>query len=250
MSSIVIVLIVALVILAVVINGVQQHKEKVEADKRAELAKQKLVVDEAEELLLASGQLPISKDLSVILLRRLVTALETCQRLNPKMLEINQRLQEARDRVSALASQTSEQSSEKIHIPEDDKQIILVLQGVKKLRAVLRAENTKGKVDTHLFMIEDKLLAKAQLMINVETMIKRGLHAMDNSMLGSARQYFEKANKSLAEQLEADEYVTARRELVEHNLYIIKDNLRTTNAKKVPDSNKDLDELFAPKKKW
>ena len=66
MSSIVIILIVALVILAVVINGIQQHKEKVEADKRAELSKQKLVIDEVEELLLASGQLPISKDLSLI----------------------------------------------------------------------------------------------------------------------------------------------------------------------------------------
>lgn len=250
MIELVIVLIVALAILAVVMSSIQQHKEKVESEKRAELAKQRLVIDESEELLLTAGQLPITKDLSLIIHQRLLAALQICQSINPKMLEINQRIKDSKERIGALQTQSGSSDSEQIKVPDDDKQILLVLQGLKKLRAVLRAENAKGKVDTHLFMTEDKRLSRAQLMINVETMIKRGSHAMENGMLGSARQYFEKANRSLTEQVDPDEYVTTRKQIVEENLYMIKDNLRSTNAKKVPDSSADLDELFAPKKKW
>ncbi len=252
MIELVIVLIVALVILAVVINSIQQHKEKVESEKRAELTKQRMIIDESEELLLAAGQLPISKELSMIIHQRLLSALEICKEINPSMLEVGQRIKDTRERIDALQTQTGsgESIAEQVTIPENDKQIILVLQGLKKLRSLLRNENAKGKVDTHLFMTEDKRLARAQLTINVETMIKRGRHAMENGMLGSARQYFEKANRSLSEQVEADEYVTARKQLVEESLYHIKDNLRSTNRPRPADTNDDLDELFAPKKKW
>ena len=166
------------------------------------------------------------------------------------MLEINQRIKDSKERIEALQTQSNTGASEQVTIPDDDKQILLMLQGLKKLRAVLRAENAKGKVDTHLFMTEDKRLSRAQLMVNVETMIKRGSHAMENGMLGSARQYFEKANRSLIEQVDTDEYIETRKKIVEENLYLIKDNLRSSTAKKVPDSSAELDELFAPKKKW
>ena len=145
-----------------------------------------MIIDESEELLLAAGQLPISKDLSMIIHQRLLSALEICKEINPSMLEVGQRIKDTRERIDALQTQTGsgESIAEQVTIPENDKQIILVLQGLKKLRSLLRNENAKGKVDTHLFMTEDKRLARAQLTINVETMIKRGRHAMENGMLG------------------------------------------------------------------
>ena len=162
-ETIVIILIVALVIIAVIINGVQQQKEKAEAEKRAELAKQRMIIDEAEELLLSASQLPITKELNLIIHQRLLSALEISKNLNPKMLDIEQRINDIRERMITISSKSDGNVMEQVVIPENDKQIVMVLQGVKKLRAVLRAENARGKVDTHQLMVEDKKLSKAQL---------------------------------------------------------------------------------------
>ena len=48
--TIVIVLIVVLVLMAIGANAVQQHKERQQAEKRAELAKQKAIIDETEDV--------------------------------------------------------------------------------------------------------------------------------------------------------------------------------------------------------
>ena len=53
MIAIIVGLIVALIIIVVVVSAIQQHKEKMEAEKRAQVAKQKAIIDETEELVMA-----------------------------------------------------------------------------------------------------------------------------------------------------------------------------------------------------
>jgi hypothetical protein len=73
-------------------------------------------------------------------------------------------------------------------------------------------------------------------------------------MLGSARQYFEKAIGALEGQTQPDEYTENRLVELKSMLKDIQDNLKNVNAqdraKKKEAERDELDELFAPKKKW
>ncbi|MGB0986987.1 MAG: hypothetical protein ACPGVL_07165, partial [Pseudoalteromonas spongiae] len=58
---IIITLIVALIVIGVWVNAVQQHKEKQNAERRQELTKQKKIIEETEEVLMNSANIPMSK---------------------------------------------------------------------------------------------------------------------------------------------------------------------------------------------
>lgn len=251
--TIVIVLIVVLVLMAIAANAVQQHKEKKEAETRAELAKQKAIIDETEDVLMSAGHIPISPATIGILHGRIVDALKSMFAINPQA-DLKQRIQDAEQRAKSSTSGGQGPDLNSFQLPDNEKQIIAIIQGIKKFRALLRAEHSKGKVDPHLFMQEDKLLDSLQLRVNVETLVKRGNTALEGNMLGSSRQYFEKAMTALSAVAQPDEYVMSRKQYVEENLNRITDQLKNTNAadraKKQAEEQDDLDVLFAPKKKW
>jgi hypothetical protein len=132
--------------------------------------------------------------------------------------------------------------------------IIQYIQAVKKLRIILRSEHSKGQIDSKVFMDEDKQLERLQVKVNVETLIKRGRAALQTNMLGSARQYFEKAKNALENQNPQDEYSMSKLSTLNEWLHDIQSNLKSVNekdrAKKQEEERDELDELFAPKKKW
>lgn len=251
---IIIILIVSLVVVAIVVNALQQHKEKVEAEKRTEIAKQKSVIDETENVLLAVDTIPVSQRLVAILHTRVLNALKIIFELNPSLTEVKQRVREAQERVKMININTPAPSHENFNLPENDKMVIQYIQAVKKFRSLLRSEHAKGKVDTQTFTHEDRHLASLQLKVNVETLAKRGQAALSSNMLGSARQYFEKAIAALESQNQPDQYNIERKGQLESQLKTIQDNLRNANAKdrekKQEEERDELDELFAPKKKW
>lgn len=73
-------------------------------------------------------------------------------------------------------------------------------------------------------------------------------------MLGSSRQYFEKALQTLASHPLKTEYVATKQVEIANRLAGISDSLKNTNAqdaaKKTKSEENDLDILFQPKKKW
>ena len=73
-------------------------------------------------------------------------------------------------------------------------------------------------------------------------------------MLGSSRQYYEKALTALSATPHQDDYVLTRKSEVIQALEDIATQLKEGNVrdreKKEEKENKDLDELFAPKRKW
>ena len=119
---------------------------------------------------------------------------------------------------------------------------------------MLRSEHSKARVDTQIFLSEDKRLEKIQLKINIDSQVKRGNAARAANMLGSARQYFEKALNTLNSVSYTDEYISAKKAELEGFLSEITTDLKATNAtdakKKAEQEKDDLDVLFAPKKKW
>jgi hypothetical protein len=235
------------------INAYQQYRERVESERRAEVAKQRAIIDETEIVLLTISQMPISQKMIQILLNRILSSLHIMRSLTPNSNELRQSIREVEDRLKATTTQEQENTNS-FHLPDTDKLIIQYIQAVKKLRLLLRAEHTKGKVDGRTFTYEDKLLERLQLKVNVETLIRRGDASVQSQMLGSARQYFEKAVTALKKQTQPDSFTVERLAYLNEHLKAIQDNLKNTNAqdraKRKEEERDELDELFAPKKKW
>lgn len=252
MFTTIIILIALLIIAAIFINAFQQHRAKIEAEKRAEAAKQRAIIDETENVIMACSNMPVSGRLMLVLQNRVHSALKVLNDLGGSA-DIKQRLNEAEQRSKAMEAMDGTQLSE-FMLPDNDKLIIQYIQAVKKLRVLLRSEHSRGKVDTKTFVEEDKQLEKLQLKVNVETLIKRGRNALQSNMLGSARQYFEKAIAALENQNQPDEYAVSRLSTLKEWLHSIQDNLKNANAqdraRKKEQERDELDELFAPKKKW
>ena len=86
--SIIIMLIVALIVIALWVSAVQQHKEKQEAERRKELTKQKKIIEEAEDVLLNSANIPMSENILRIIQRRIYDALACMVQLSPSSKDL------------------------------------------------------------------------------------------------------------------------------------------------------------------
>ena len=256
MIAIIVGLIIALIIIVVVVTSIQQHKEKLEAEKRVKVAKQKAIIDESEELIFNLANLPSNPNIVKILNRRSLNAAKTMQELMPEVKGIKKRAQELKSRLQASEDLAENQAGadDNFVLPDNEQQLVAILQCIKKLRAVLKSEQSKGALDAQTFTAEDQKLATMQLKINIESLVKRGTQAFSKEMLGSARQYFEKALQSLANSTVKTDYVAAKHAEVTQQLEDITDALKHTNAKdaakKAKSEENELDLLFQPKKKW
>jgi hypothetical protein len=256
MIAIIVGLIVALIIIVVVVSSIQQHKEKLEAEKRIKVSKQKAIIDESEELILNLANLPSNPNVVKILNRRSLNAAKSMQELMPEVKGIKKRVQELQSRLKASEDLAENQtnSDDNFTLPDNEQQLVAILQCIKKLRVVLKSEQSKGALDAQHYTAEDQRLAGLQLKINIESLMKRGTQAYNKEMLGSARQYFEKALQSLASSPVKNEYVVTRQADIARQLEEITDALKSTNAKdaakKAKNEEDELDLLFQPKKKW
>ncbi|MEG3767913.1 hypothetical protein [Alteromonas sp. 14N.309.X.WAT.G.H12] len=253
MFTIIIILIVVLIVAAIIINAWQQHRAKQEADRRLEISKHRNIIDDTEKVIMACVSMPISERLMSILHGRVLGALNTLNELGAGNASIKQRILDAEKNIASADGGNSASLSQ-FSLPDNDKLIIQYIQAVKKLRILLRSEHSKGKITSRTFAEEDKLLEKLQLKVNVETLVKRGRSAMQSEMLGSARQYFEKAITALDSHPEPDEYIRSRSKALKEWLKAIQEDLKQSNAadraRKQEEERDELDELFAPKKKW
>ncbi len=250
---IIISLIVALVIIAVIVNVVQQHKERIANLKRAEFTKLRHLLDDTEDMLVNSANVPFTPIIGNMLLKRTAFALRAMVELDPKARDLRQRLQETESRLKEPVNADAT-ANDNLTLPDNDQELIALIRGIKKLRTTLRSEHARGNIETSAVIAEDKRLEILQLRINVESQIKRGKQAHSNNMLGSARQYFEKALTSLTNTSHQDDYVIGRKAEIVQTLEDIATELKAGNVrdreKKEEKENKDIDELFAPKRKW
>ncbi|PCI63609.1 MAG: hypothetical protein COB35_00795 [Gammaproteobacteria bacterium] len=255
MIGIIVALIIALVVIVVVINAIQQHREKQEAEKRAQAGKQKAVINETEELILSMGNLPPNPPIIEILNRRSLNAAKKMMQILPNV-GIRNRINDLESRLKASEdlAQTNPFKEEKFILPDNEQHLVAILQTIKKLRAVLKSEQAKGTLDAQSFMREDLRFDTMQLQISIESLIKRGNQAFEKEMIGSARQYFEKALVTIKAHAHKSEYTQAKETEIIDRLEEITSALKNTNAedreKKAKSEEDDLDMLFQPKKKW
>ncbi len=251
--TIVILLIAILIIAGISASAVQQHKERKETQKREEVSRQRAIIDETEAALTAAGQMPVSKQLIAILLKRIHNAIKSSLEKSPNP-DLKQRLGETTANLKNVDITEPPPDQSTFQLPANDKVIIKYIQAVKKLRVILRSEQGKGNISPKVFAFEDKSLERLQLRVNIETLNKRANDALTAGMQGSARQYLEKAVNALKSHKPQDEYTVQRVADFEKVLSSLENAMKEANlaqvaAEKAKESE-DIDDLFAPKKKW
>lgn len=255
MVIIIVGLIVLLVIAVVVFNGIQQHKQKQEQERRAKSAKYKAIIDESDDLIQRLTKLPPSPTLINILHKRSFNAASAMLKISPDSKHAKQQVQELGEQVKASSEHMkSKATDDTIILPDDEQLLVGMLQTIKKTRLMLKSELSKSALDPKIGSQQDLRLDGMQLKINVESLINRGKKAYSKEMWGSARQYFEKALQTLSNHPNQSEYTQSKKDLLEGMLEEITKQLVNTNAqdaaKKSKDEEDDLDMLFQPKKKW
>ncbi|MDU0354660.1 hypothetical protein RS130_12690 [Paraglaciecola aquimarina] len=254
MFTVIIVLIIVLVLVGIIVNAIQQHNNKIESERRAQLAKQRNIIEGTEATILASESIPTSQRLMFILQRRILHALKILQQMKEGSNDIARQIKTLEDSIKALNINTPPPSEDNFQLPQGDKQVIQFIRGVKTLRTILRAEFKKGRIESRVFLAEDKLLESLQLRANVDTLVRRVDVAIRNNQMGSARQCLEKAIGALSSQPSPTAYMTNKQAQLEDQLNNLENSLKNVNKKDVAEreaSEKDeLDELFSEKKKW
>ena len=251
--TIIIILIAVLIVCGIGATAVQQHNERKETEKREEIGRQKIIFEETEESIVAASQMPLSQFLIAVLRKRSLNCLKTMYEFNPTP-DIKAKMESVKKAIKAFDPNGPLPDQDSFQLPASDKVIIKYIQAVKKLRMILRSEHAKGTLSPKMFAQEDKALESLQLRVNVETLSKRANDALTNKMQGSARQYVEKAILALSKHKPQSEYCVKRKQELEVMLGGLESSVKDNNLQQLLEEkekeNKEIESLFAPKKKW
>ncbi|WP_320152586.1 DNA repair protein [uncultured Tolumonas sp.] len=242
----------ALLFLTIAYNIFQQHKQQQEIDRRAIVARQKVIIEEAEDILLNVNRLSYSKTLVMLLQNRLLDALRTIQNVTPNVSAINQRIEDVRNQIKYVNEHYKGEDSH-FRSPDSDRQAIQMLQTTKKLRAIVRMEHNKGKIDPQSFSVEDRRLELMLLKINIANLLQKAMDARVQRQIGTAKQLLTKGINALSVIPDKDAYLIASEEEMKSTLRDINDQLERESQKEreeIQEKQDDLDVLFQPKKKW
>lgn len=246
-----------LLIVLIGYNIVQQFKQKTETDKRISINKQRAVITEVEELLLAATKIPFTKALLLILQNRIRNALIIMMKSFPESAPIREHLKNTDTQIQQIQTNFVAPNQNSLRAPNNDKDALVLLQITKKLRAVLRSEHAKGKITTEIFVTEDRRIELIQLKINLENSIKRITAAKNNKQYGSANQMLTKILGILKGISDKDSYLEQKEALlieisneIKQQLVEFSDKEVAAMAAKDKEKKDNLDELFQDKKKW
>jgi hypothetical protein len=243
----------ALLFLVIAYNIMQQYKQKQETDRRILMTRQKLIIDESDELLLNASRLPYSKILVLLLQNRILDALRAISVVNPSLNSVRQRIQDVTAQITYVQEHYQANEESAFRTPDSDRQALQMLQLVKKIRAVVRIEHNKGKIDPQAFVAEDRRLELLLLKINIANLIQRTLDARMQRQFGSAKQMLTKGITTLAAIHDKDAWLISREEEMRLAMREMAEQLEQANQKELDQLNEkkdDLDVLFQPKRKW
>ena len=242
----------ALLFLTIAYNIFQQHKQKQEIDRRAIVARQKIIIEEAEDILLNVNRMPYSKTLILLLQTRILDALRTLQQATPNVGAIAQRIQDVENQLKYVR-ENYKGDENSFRLPDSDRQAIQMLQTAKKLRAIVRLEHNKGKIDPQSFAAEDRRLELMMLKVNIANLLQKAMEARLQNQIGTAKQLLTKGINALSVIRDKDAYLIASEEEMRATLRDINEQQEMVSQREreeLQEKQDDLDVLFQPKRKW
>lgn len=253
--TLVLVAIGVLLFLVIGYNIILQYKQKQQADQRIAISRQKVIISESEDLLLNSARLPYSKEIMVVLHKRIMHALEEIKKIDPEVKGLNERISASQNQLAQLQNRGIE-SPTQLRMPDSDTEALQMLKVIKRLRGVIRSEHARGRIATPIFVAEDRRLELMTLKVNIENTIKRAVESQAIRQWGTARQLLNKAISIVSNLSDRDEYLEQRLAYMHQMNDEMSDKLKKVQTKQKEEKAKELKEkdeldmLFQPKKKW
>lgn len=252
----IIIAIAVLVFIVIGYNIVLQYKRKAITEKRQAIIKHRKIIEEAEELLLNSTSLPYSRVLTMVIHKRIYDSLIAILQLDSSLQQVRQRLANVRSQIEQIKANPSAAEQTNFRSPSTDREAIILLQQIKKVRSVLRSEHAKSKVNTQAFILEDRKLELMQLNVNIDNLLKRAFEARAGRQFGSAKQMLRKGIDILNTISDKTEFlnnkyngmVSLLNEINEQLSQASDEDLKERQEKE--DEKNELDLLFQPKQKW
>lgn len=251
--GLIIALVAILLVLVLGYNVMLQYKVKVEAAKKQESSRYIQIIDATEELIGHAHHLPYSKDLLVCLNTRILDALQNMLDLDPKNKHLAQRIDNVKQQISQLEEAYNGNENAAFKVPSSDKQAIVMLKLVKRLRDTIRSEHNKGRFETQAYVAENARLETIQIRINIENVIKRANDAIVRGQPGTAIQLLKKGIDALS--TKSDNYSNQAREKLQTMYDELEQKRQNRNAEELhqitqKERRDDMDVIFGEKKKW
>ncbi|MGF1686444.1 DNA repair protein [Photobacterium japonica] len=241
-----------LLVLIVGYNIIIQYRQQLESKKQQELSKCIAIINSSEDLIGNAHHLPFSKELLMCLNRRVLFTLENMKEIDPADKSLSQRISNVSEQIRQLQENYSSADVANFKVPTTDQQALGMLQLVKRLKATIRNEHSKGRMPTQSFVSENARLEGLQLRINIENVVKRANEARTKRQLGTAKQLLKKGIEVLASK--NDNYANQAREKLQIMLSEIDNSQNSSHEQlrqQMIDKEQDeLDVLFQPKRKW
>jgi hypothetical protein len=251
--GLIIALVAILLVLVLGYNIMLQYKVKAETAKKQESSRYLQIIDATEELIGHAHHVPYSKELLVCLNNRILDALQAMYELDPKNKQLEQRVENVKQQISQLEANHNGAESTTFKVPSNDKQAIVMLKLVKRLRDTVRSEHNKGRFETQAYVAENARLETIQVRINIENVIKRANDAIVRGQPGTAVQLLRKGIDALS--TKNDNYSNQAREKLQAMFDDLESKRQNKNAEELhqieEDQRKnDMEALFGEKKKW
>ncbi len=251
--GLIIALVAVLFVLIIGYNIMLQYKTRIETMKKQEASRFLAIIDATEDLIGNAHHLPFSLDLLVCLNQRILDALENMLELDPKNRQLAQRVENMKMQIQQLKESYTGGESTTFKVPSSDKQAIIMLKLVKRLRDTIRSEHNKGRFNTQAYVAENARLETIQIRINIENVIKRANEAVVRNQIGTARQLLKKGIDVLSSKNDA--YSIQAKDKLTSMLGELDQNKKDQNAEELlameeKERSSDMEALFGAKKKW
>jgi len=242
------------VLLLIIFTIMQQKTTRLESEKRTELTRLKLTIDETEDILSRISNLPVTKALMIILHNRILETHKSILALNNDRTLTTQ-INDRQTLIESIANTFQSKGVDSFRLPHDDREVLQMVQLLKKIKGLINGEHKRGRINPNVFANEIKRADLMQIRININSIISRAKHAIEAKQTGTARTYLEKAIKTLkAINSDSDTFVNSKLEEAQSMLAELDqvkiDRVQKEKQIKAEENNDDLDLLFQPKKKW
>ncbi|CSC31883.1 DNA repair ATPase [Vibrio cholerae] len=173
--------------------------------------------------------------------------------LDPKNKQLAQRIENMKGQINHLQNNHPGGESTSFKVPSSDKQAIIMLKLVKRLRDTIRSEHNKGRFETQAYVAENARLETIQIRINIENVIKRANDSILRGQPGTAIQLLRKGIDVLSSK--NDSYSNQAREKLQtmyDELEQKRQNKSASDLQQIEENERksDMDVLFGEKKKW
>lgn len=253
-AAVILALIFSFIGLFLAANAVMQYREKLAAERRHLLVKLATMVTETEELLVNKIQIPMTSRLIVVLLERLIDIFHQIIELKPDIPNIQQRLADVQEELKDFSQTVDTRQTPNLNVPNNEAHIAALIKTIKKVRYILGHERRKGNLGKKEFGEQDGIQAALMVRIFTEYKIAQGNAAIAEHQLGSARQFLEKALKTLNAQPPGGDYAPAKIEEIQKLLKEINAELIAIEPTEESDDENTEDDLVSflsdTKKKW